>query len=281
MTTATTTATAAPPHRTGARIAGVLAALLLGALAALAGARAANALAPDPDVQAIAAMVYPGTPTVSEHDPWAFAAEDEPGWLRFLKGRDNAVEQWSAGPRDQAILFDNEAYRDAARQRVEAAGWTTHDGIPDSLAFWATRGDVRFDFYADVMHAPEIPTGIHTNIYVMKLQPWWATVIALLGGLAGAAAGWLLAGWVGRRGAVHSNARRAFIREGTLIAFVLAGPLWLQSGWLVTGAAARTDLPEIPLVLELARWPAVPALLLFLVVIAVAVRPAAPPLPAR
>jgi hypothetical protein len=277
----TTTATTATTGRAGARIAGVLAALLLGALTALAGARVANAVATDPEVDAIAAMVYPGTPVVSEHDPWAFAAEDEPGWLRFLKGRDNAVEQWSAAPRDQAILSDNEAYRAAARQRVEAAGWTTHDGVQDSLAFWATKGDVRFDFYADVMQAPEIPTGIHTNVYVMKLQPWWATVIALLGGLAGAWAGWLLAGWVSRRGAAHSSARRAFIREGTLIAFVLSSPLWLQTVLLVAGAATRTDLPAIPLVGELARWPAVPALLLFLVVIAVAVRPAAPHPPSR
>ncbi|MET0491750.1 MAG: hypothetical protein ABW000_01335 [Actinoplanes sp.] len=276
----TTTATATT-SQTGARIAGVLAALLLGALTALAGARIANAVAPDPDVDAIAAMVYPGTPVVAEHDPWAFAAEDEPGWLRFLKGRDNDVEQWSAGPRDQAILFDNEAYRAAARQRVTDAGWTTHDGIQDSLAFWAVKGDVRFDFYADVMHAPEIPTGIHTNVYVMKVQPWWATLVSLLGGLTGAWAGWLLAGWVSRRAAPHSSARRTVIREGTVIAFVLASPLWLQTVLLVVGGATRTEVPEIPVVGGLARWPAGPALLLFLVVIAVAVRPAAPRPPVR
>jgi hypothetical protein len=50
---------------------------------------------------------------------------------------------------------------------------------------------------------------------------------------------------------------------------------------LLISDATRIQLPEAWSGWGLARWPAVPALLLFLVVVAVAVRPAAPPPPSR
>ncbi len=249
----------------GARVAAVLLALLSGVLAAMAGARAAEPFAPDPDLAAVAAAAYPGAPYAVEADPFR---HDEPAWLRFMMARDDPVPTWWLAPREQPATADIGRYRAAARDRFAAAGWRVEDGDPDGMAFRAVRGDVRADFHADIMD----PDGPHTFVDVRKLQAWWVTAAAVLCGLAGAAAAWLLVGWVARRTAGRSPRARALVREATVVGLVLAAPLFAQTALAVlTGATMNHHgLPFGDLVIAWARWLAVPALVLGVAVVAVA-----------
>ncbi len=249
----------------GARVAAVLLALLSGVLAAMAGARAAEPFAPDPDLAAVAAAAYPGAPYAVEADPFR---HDEPAWLRFMMARDDPVPTWWLAPREQPATADIGRYRAAARDRFAAAGWRVEDGDPDGMAFRAVRGDVRADFHADIMD----PDGPHTFVDVRKMQAWWVTAAAVLCGLAGAAAAWLLVGWVARRTAGRSPRARALVREATVVGLVLAAPLFAQTALAVlTGATMNHHgLPFGDLVIAWARWLAVPALVLGVAVVAVA-----------
>ncbi len=268
--------TASPPAAraagAGARVAAVLLALLFGVLAAMAGARAAGPLAPDPDLAAVAAAAYPAAPYAVEADPFR---HEEPAWLRFMMARDDPVPSWWVAPREQPATADIGRYRAEARDRFAAAGWRVEDGRPDSMAFRAVRGDVRADFHADVME----PDGPHTFVDVRKLPAWWVTAIAALCGLAGALAAWLLVGWVARRTAGRSPRARGFVREATVVGLVLAAPLFAQTALAVLNGATQDHhgLPFGDLVIGWARWLAVPALVLGLAVVAVAAAPVRAP----
>jgi hypothetical protein len=69
---------------------------------------------------------------------------------------------------------------------------------------------------------------------VTRVPPWWLITIGLIGWLGGAAAGWLITGWVSRRTERAGAAVRSLTREPVVVALVLATPLSLL-GLLVFG----------------------------------------------
>ncbi|MFI7602643.1 hypothetical protein [Actinoplanes sp. NPDC049681] len=251
---------AAPAERTGTgvRVAAVLLALVAGVLAARIGARAADALAPAPDLQAVAAVAYPGTPVSIEKD--LFPADDEPAVLSFLMARDDVEPTRIISPQVPATGAVG-PYREQARARIAAAGWSIGEGIPDGgMAFDAAKGGVRFAFHADAAEG-----GVATFADVRRLQPWWVTAIALLCGLAGAWLGVAATRWTARRTGPRGDGTRAFVRELTVIALVLMIPLWVRTVLQLAADATGTTpvtLPAGDLLLGLARWPAALAVLL-------------------
>ncbi|MEV4637740.1 hypothetical protein AB0J80_10340 [Actinoplanes sp. NPDC049548] len=266
----TVTAGPAPARAaTAVRVAAVLLALVAGGLAARVGERAAGTLAPAPDLGAVAAVAYPGTPVSTEPD--FFPADDEPAWLRLLNARDDREPTSMIspqGPTTGAV----EPYRAQARTAIAAAGWTIGAGIPDGgMAFSATKGGVRFALHAD----PADGGGISTFVVVERLQPWWVTMVALLCGLAGAWLGWTVTGWAARRAAERGDRTRASVRELTLVALVLLVPLWVRTVLQLAGDAFGTRPVELPvgdLLLALARWPAAVAVLMLTAALVVASR---------
>jgi hypothetical protein len=243
------------------RIAGVVLALVFGLPAAHLVARFA---APEPGLAAVAAEAYPGTAVDTVRDRFELG---EPGWLRFMMARDDDARWWRIAPREH-VTGDVAAYRQQARARLSAAGWAIGEGMPSSLAFSAAKGDVRFDFYAD-----DIDGRLETSAVVSALQPWWATLVALIGGLAAGALGWLLADWIVRRMAARPPRTRALVREVAVVAFVLTIPLLVQTFLQVVASATRSgplSLPVGDLILGYARWPAAVAVLLLAAILALA-----------
>jgi hypothetical protein len=251
---------------TGARVAAVLAALVLGLLAAKLASRA---LPVEPDTAAVAAVAYPNTAVHTERDP--FRIDDEPGWVSFLSARDDAPAQWMVAPRVQPVAAAETQWRASARQRFTDAGWTIGDGIPDSVAFFATKDNTRAAVYGNVMD----PDGFNTFTDVGAVQPWWVSLIALGGGVAGGLLGWLAAGWTARRAARRSSAGRAGVRELTVIGFVLLLPFTAQTAIQLVADASRAEQPWQPssTLLDLSRWPGTLGVLLLLIALALAVGP--------
>ncbi|MEV8504176.1 hypothetical protein AB0368_04995 [Actinoplanes sp. NPDC051475] len=78
-----------------------------------------------------------------------FPADDEPAVLSFLMARDDVEPTRIITPRIPATGAVG-PYREQARARIAAAGWSIGAGIPDGgMAFDATRGGIRFAFHAD------------------------------------------------------------------------------------------------------------------------------------
>ena len=211
----------------------VLAAVVLGLPAALVTRTAAEALQPDPDPAAAAAVIYPGVPMNVEDDPFVV---DEPGWLRFMMARGAGSPH--AAPRDPVTVPAAEA-----RARAEAAGWRLEDGLPDSYEFAAVKGGARMDVY-------------DSFLVVHKAAAWWVLALAVLGGLLGAALGAWLALRAARLLRQKSPRSRTAIRETAVVGVALIGPALAQSLVQLSGA---TDLPlpySATLLLDYARWPA-------------------------
>jgi hypothetical protein len=154
------------------RVAGLLLALVFGLPAAQAVARVAT---PEPGLAVVAAEAYPGSAVDTVRDSFEL---DELGWLRFMMARDDHARPWRIAPREH-VTGDVAAYRQLARARLSAAGWTIGDGVPSGLAFSAAKDDVRFDFYAD-----DVDGRLDTSAVVSALQPWWVTLIAVIVALA-------------------------------------------------------------------------------------------------
>jgi hypothetical protein len=163
---------------------------------------------------------------------------------------------------------------DTAAVAAVAAGWTVGDGIPDSAAFFATKGDTRAAVYGTVMD----PVGFTTFTDVGAVQPWWVSLIALGCGLGGALLGALTAGWLARRALRRSSAGRAGVRELTVIGFVLLIPFTVQTALQVVADASRAEQPWQPssTLLDLARWPGALGVLLLLIALAAAATRDAP-----
>ncbi len=248
---------------TGARIAAAVAALVLGLLAAKLAPRA---LAFDPDTAAVAAVAYPDTAVGTERDP--FRVDDEPGWVSFLSARDDAPARWMVAPRVQPATAVESEWRASARHRFAAAGWAVGDGVPDSVAFFATKGNTRAAVYGTTTD----PDGFDTFTDVGTVQPWWVSLLAAGCGVAAGLLGWLVAGWAARRAARRSSAGRAGVRELTVIGFVLLIPFTAQTALQVVADASRAEQPWQPssTLLDLARWPGALGVLLLLIALALA-----------
>ena len=242
----------------------LVAALLLGLPAALLARDAAGALQTAPDPVAVGAVVYPGAPLVVTADPFA---SDRPAWLRFMMAQNRAPAP-EVRPRNRPAGTAPPLIQ-ATRQRLAAAGWEIEEGIPDSLAFAATKDGVRVAFYAFDMD----PVGLDTFTTVSTQPSWWTQRAALGGGVLGALAGIWLARWARRRFATKQARARTAIRETTVVGVALVVPAlvqsvvrWSGSTWEPAGSSSVT------LVLGYARWPAaLGAVLLVGAVVALAV----------
>ncbi|MBM2614703.1 hypothetical protein JIG36_03935 [Actinoplanes sp. LDG1-06] len=217
----------------------LLGAVLFGLPAALLGRGVAEAGQPDPDPAATVAVLYPGQAIAVEKDPFR---ADQAAWLRFMMDRRDGAPM--AAPSPNAPLDTT-----TARARVEAEGWQTSDGPPDTYAFSATRGEVRLDVYSDF-------TTVH------KQAAWWVIALTIVAGLAGAVLGaWLTLS--ARRLARHKTPRsRTVIRETAVVGVALLVPLLVQTALNLFGVVDLTLPYSAQLLVELARWPAVLGILL-------------------
>ena len=226
----------------------LVAALLLGLPAALLARDAAGALQTAPDPVAVGAVVYPGAPLVVTADPFA---SDRPAWLRFMMAQNRAPAP-EVRPRNRPAGTAPPLIQ-ATRQRLAAAGWEIEEGIPDSLAFAATKDDVRVAFYAFDMD----PVGLDTFTTVSTQPSWWTQRAALGGGVLGALAGIWLARWARRRFATKQARARTAIRETTVVGVALVVPALVQSVVRWSGTTWEpAGSSSVTLVLGYARWPA-------------------------
>jgi hypothetical protein len=247
-------------------------AALLGVGVALLAWRTSLAVQAEPNTAAVAGLIYPGTPVATTTDAFP---DDHPAWLTFMMAEDGPANPQLA-PRDQATGTAAPLIT-ATRARVEAAGWRTHDGQPDSLAFSAVHGDARIDFYAFDMD----PNGLDTFTVVHKRPAVWVVAVTLIAGLGAAALGWWLCLSGTRRVRAIGAGPRTAVRETAVVGLVLTLPAIVQSALLLSGrSASDVPLPQwAGLLLGYARWPAALGLVLLLAAAAglLAARPAPDP----
>lgn len=243
--------------RTRSVVVAVAVAGLLGIAMALLVFRAGEAVQPAPDTAAIGALVYPGAAVATSSDAFG---DDRPAWRAFMAAEDGPAGM-RVGPRVQPTGAVASLIA-ATRARVDAAGWRTGDGEPDSRAFSAARGDARFDFYA----YDTDPGGLDTFTVVRKRPAAWVVTLTVAAGLAAAALGWRL-GLVGARRirTIGAGARTA-IRETVVVGLALTLPAVVQTVFVLSGhSTSELPLPQwASLLLDYARWPAALGLLLLL-----------------
>jgi hypothetical protein len=231
---------------TGRHVIAAAVAVLLGLGVALTAYRAGRAVQAEPDLGTVAALVYPGRAVATDRD--ASGA----GWVAFMMAADEPAEPQIA-PRDQRTTPDAAA----VRARVEAAGWHTSDGRPDSLAFSAARDGVRFDFYA---------FDGDTFTVVGKRATASTVAVAVAAGVAAAVLGWWLCLSGTRRLRTVSPGARTAVRETTVVGLVLTGPALVQTALLLSGRTTADfgPPPWADLLVQYARWPAALGLVLLL-----------------
>jgi hypothetical protein len=236
---------------TGAIVITALVAALLGLGVALAALRIGLAVQPGPDLGGVADLIYPGLAVTTAADP---DSVDRPAWSAFMAAEDGPADPEIA-PRDQPAAAASLIA--PTRARLEAAGWTTRDGQPDSLAFSAVQGGTRLDFYAFDSDA----------FTVVRRHPTTSTIaVAAVAGPAAAVLGWWLCA-CGIRGMrrIGPGARTA-VRETAVVGLVLTLPALAQTALILSGRTTADFHPPqgIELLVEYARWPAALGLLLLL-----------------
>jgi len=189
----------------------------------------------------------PETGCMEEWDPAGdrVVVEDRPMYRG--DGTDAVVVRyWSMEP-------DEPTWVAAVGQRLSAAGWTVSDldlGITSERGLTADKGDLRVTVYPALLTVSRHPPSV-------------ASSASVVGFGVGMVVGWLLAGWVVRRGRQCAESRRSTLLAWGSGAVLLA---LLVDGMTAAMAVEFIDLSGHP-------WPMVPTLLVS--VLAICVVPAA------
>jgi hypothetical protein len=135
---------------------------------------------------------------------------------------------------------DFRAWTAQAASRLAAAGWDVgtitamNDHYVDGRVGdqYGTRLDVTKDgLTVHLETSTEVsdvaPGNFDVSAQATRVPPWWLIALGLIGWLLGAAAGWLITGWVSRRTERAGAGMRSLTREPVVVALVPATPLSL------------------------------------------------------
>ncbi|HEV7898452.1 MAG TPA: hypothetical protein VGP31_11475 [Planosporangium sp.] len=229
-----------------------LAAVLGGFLGAAGAARASwQGARPLPGNAASATIAQAVLPTAastkwSRHDDLFFYDDPTDAWTPLF-GADDYSPGWvRAGMQSRE---DHRALIPSIEGRLRDAGWQVTDLRFNEADTWA---GARFSAYrdglaldiilSDATNAVPVLPGMATilEVDIMRDDPWWVVPASVVGGLLGALAGWLLAGWVSRR----TQGRHAVLQTGVVLltsaAFVGMLPAF---GMTVLGVALSVMQP--------------------------------------
>ena len=195
----------------------VVAAVLVSLVTAVLGAFAAEAVAwpatpAVPDLRAVAPAVFPGQAAQEYRDGYMIVPAA--GRREYFTGTDDedrygSQSLWLSLP----PATDTSAWSAGARDRLEAGGWRYRGGGAES--FWLTRNGYAIELGLEESDA---------SVTVVRTMPWWMVAAVVLAGLAGAAGGWLLTGWVSRRTERRSGLLRSGVTTLTSTVLVLMIP---------------------------------------------------------
>ena len=147
---------------------------------------------------AVAEVVTPGRPAPDRGDPGPITSVHS--WTHYLVGGDDedAYGRISIDATPGGGLA-------VTRERLANAGWHYRGASGDG--FWATKGGFAVEVTTETpLTEAEDPIAgapgtapLTVLVDIVRIQPVWLTVLALLGGLAGTLATWFLFGWISRR----------------------------------------------------------------------------------
>jgi hypothetical protein len=221
----------------------VLLVIVAGFVGAAAGWRLGWEFAPDfPRGAALAEIndtVFPGTaPDPERQGDGVFFDVSEPGPLGvLLHGHDEDFCYSSLLFSPGSVPGDYHGWTDAVAARLRAGGWNVDSVTPmgatddatgaldqDGTRIIAYRGglSMQIDTSDDVVGLK--PGSFDATAEITRWPPAVSIVLAILGWLIAALAGWLLTGWVSRRTEHAAGPVRSFTREPAVIALVLLLP---------------------------------------------------------
>jgi hypothetical protein len=271
-------------------VAAALTAVLVGFLGAAGCARLAWQGARDlPDDSRAAAITQVALPdaapaSMRRNDGLFFYDDPTNAWTPVFGADDYSPGRVEYLFNATSATGDHRAFAEAATDRFRSAGWQVGEvrvgdgqnyGVGST--FWARKNGLTVELADEVDVTPSV------NLTIVRTEPWWVLPAAVLGGLAGMLAGWLLAGWVSRRTAGRHPAFQVGAGLFWVAAIVGMLPSFALSVLLEVNSY-RFPAPWMPLpswfgLVYLGRLPALLAGLAGLVVVGLAALPRR--LPAR
>ncbi len=226
------------PRSAGVVVVAVFVAMVGAFLGAAGAARLSWEIAPalpfGAEAAELTSTVFPGMTVWGGGDAGPFVERPDGEGIEY--GHADYWVKHTAATRDIA------GFAEAARQRLEAAGWQIRSDVrPDvdrgseptpeeeqyTRAFWATRDGLVLDF--SIFYWPGRPWYDSDGAAMFQLsraEPPHVLLATVLGALLGAMAGWLLTGWVSRR-TEPSRVLTAAVTLTTSFALVLMVPAML------------------------------------------------------
>jgi hypothetical protein len=228
----------------------VLVGLVVGAAGQFLGWRTAGALPTDAEAAAIARLALAGPAPEPERRDELFGVdkygEYEPGYVRFTLPADPAASAFLWQAKDIRVRLHTAGWSvdktwagDGPDESTRIQATTRRPERVDGLLFVADKGDWRVRYVAG--------PGDEAHLDIVRAEPLWAPVGALVGGLLGLGVGWLTGLWAVRRWAGLAGSRRR-----TTLILAVTGAIGLLPALAFTlgrlvGGHAQLSRPQVPL----------------------------------